>query len=200
MLKYNLIKLDRTKVFALYFVVAALLILPVSNGYFLSISPWVILFYLMYLGLKCYAPWMPDEYSLSVNTDDDGKFSLTATTVRKTETIYKKTKVYLGGNGMSEVNKCLPFGLAIEAMKDGKFVARKGWNGNGIFVGIYDPAVVNPTTLMTQQFVFIDTTRLVTNNPDAPKGIVPWQASQTDMLAEDWFVATDDTLDTDSEV
>lgn len=29
-------------------------------------------------------------------------------------------------------------------------------------------------------------TLLVTDNPDAPKGVVPWLASQTDMLAEDW--------------
>ena len=92
------------------------------------------------------------------------------------------------------------FGLAIEEMKSGEFVARKGWNGNGIFIGLYDPSVVNPKQLMTHPFIFIDTTRLKTTNPDAPKGIVPWLASQTDMLAEDWFVVTDDTLDTDSEV
>ena len=38
---------------------------------------------------------------------------------------------------MNEDNKCMTFGLAIEAMKYGEFVARKGWNGNGIFIGLY---------------------------------------------------------------
>ena len=35
----------------------------------------------------------------------------------------------------------------------------------------------------------IDTTGLRSNNPDAPRSCVPWPASQTDMLAEDWEIA-----------
>jgi hypothetical protein len=41
---------------------------------------------------------------------------------------------------------------------------------------------------MTQPYIYIVTTGLVTDNKDAPKGIVPWLASQTDMLAEDWNI------------
>lgn len=29
------------------------------------------------------------------------------------------------------------FGLALEALKDGKKVARKGWNGKGLWVSIF---------------------------------------------------------------
>ena len=35
----------------------------------------------------------------------------------------------------------------------------------------------------------VDTTGLRSNNPDAPRSCVPWLASQTDMLAEDWEIA-----------
>lgn len=75
------------------------------------------------------------------------------------------------------------FGEALEMLKAGCQVARKGWNGKGIFLSLFSPT---KDSLVTQEFVFIDTTGLETENPNAPKCIVPWQPSQTDMLAEDW--------------
>ena len=45
---------------------------------------------------------------------------------------------------------------------------------------------------MTLPYIYIVTNNLVTDNPHAPKGRVPWLASQTDMLADDWYVAEDD--------
>jgi len=77
------------------------------------------------------------------------------------------------------------FGLAIEAMKMGKKVARRGWNGKGIFIEIQNP---DKNSKMTSSYIFIDTTGLQTDNPDAPKSRVPWLASQTDMLSDDWVI------------
>ena len=77
------------------------------------------------------------------------------------------------------------FGQAIEALKAGKRVARKGWNGKGIFIELQVP---DEHSKMTFPYIFIDTTGLQTTNPDAPKSRVPWLASQTDMLSEDWQV------------
>lgn len=37
--------------------------------------------------------------------------------------------------------------------------------------------------------VYIDTTGLLTDNQDVPKSRVPWLASQTNILANDWFIA-----------
>ena len=77
------------------------------------------------------------------------------------------------------------FGLAIEELKKGNKVARRGWNGKGIFIELQLP---DEYSKMTHPYIFIDTTGLKTNNPDAPKDRIPWLASQTDMLAEDWYV------------
>ncbi len=77
------------------------------------------------------------------------------------------------------------FGGAIEAMKQGSKVARKGWNGKGIFIQIQFP---DEHSKMTSPYIYINTTGLQTDNPDAPKSLVPWLASQTDMLAEDWEI------------
>jgi hypothetical protein len=75
------------------------------------------------------------------------------------------------------------FGHAIELLKGGNKVRRRGWNGKGIFIELQIP---DKYSKMTHPYIFIDTTGLQTNNPDAPKDRVPWLASQTDMLAEDW--------------
>lgn len=75
------------------------------------------------------------------------------------------------------------FGKAIELLKKGKRVARKGWNGKGIFLELQNP---DKNSKMTQPYIYIDTLGLETTNPNAPKGRVPWLASQTDMLVEDW--------------
>lgn len=77
------------------------------------------------------------------------------------------------------------FGQAIEALKTGKRVARKGWNGKGIYLEMQCP---DKHSKMTLPYIYIVTNGLVTDNPDAPKGVVPWLASQTDMLSEDWYV------------
>lgn len=79
----------------------------------------------------------------------------------------------------------MTFGEAIEALKDGKRVARKGWNGKGIFLELQMP---DKFSKMTHPYIYIDSTGLQTDNPDAPKNRVPWLASQTDMLSIDWTI------------
>lgn len=77
------------------------------------------------------------------------------------------------------------FGNAIELLKQGKRVKRKGWNGRGIFLELQTP---DEYSKMTHPYIYIDTTGLDTSNPNAPKDRVPWLASQTDMLSEDWVL------------
>lgn len=85
---------------------------------------------------------------------------------------------YRHTNGMT-------FGLAVEALKLGKKVARAGWNGKGIFIELQIP---DENSKMSSPYIFIDTTGLQTDNPHAPRSRVPWLASQTDMLGEDWRI------------
>jgi hypothetical protein len=77
------------------------------------------------------------------------------------------------------------FGQALQELKKGNKVARLGWNGKGIFIELQVP---DENSKMTSPYIFIDTTGLQTNNEMAPKSCVPWLASQTDMLAEDWEI------------
>lgn len=79
----------------------------------------------------------------------------------------------------------MDFGEAIKLLKEGKRVQRRGWNGKGIFIELQRP---DENSKMTHPYIYIDTTGLQTDNEHAPKNRVPWIASQTDMLAEDWKV------------
>ena len=78
----------------------------------------------------------------------------------------------------------MDFGKALHELKCGRQVAREGWNGKGIFIEIQRP---DEYSKMTSPYIFIDTTGLQTENKDAPKSRVPWLASQTDMMADDWL-------------
>jgi hypothetical protein len=73
----------------------------------------------------------------------------------------------------------LTFGNALELLKLGFKMARHGWNGKGIFISLQVP---DENSFMTHPYIYIDTS----DNPCAPRDRVPWFATQTDMLAEDW--------------
>lgn len=76
------------------------------------------------------------------------------------------------------------FGEAIKYLKRGMKVARKGWNGKDMFLEYVDP-------YMNRQFRLTETNPAGTFLPwigmkTADNGFVPWLASQTDILSEDW--------------
>jgi hypothetical protein len=68
----------------------------------------------------------------------------------------------------------MTFGDAIESLKAGNRVARRGWNGKGMWLGLQRP---DEHSKMRLPYIYMST---VTGD------LVPWLASQTDMLAEDW--------------
>ncbi len=100
------------------------------------------------------------------------------------------------------------FGDAIAALKDGKRVSRKGWNGKNMFLwlnkgsshGHYDNAkpedVPSDGTIEginSNLFELGDAgtvTRLPNINMRSATGstVTGWLASQTDLLAEDWCI------------
>jgi len=76
----------------------------------------------------------------------------------------------------------MPFGLALEALKKGLKVARSGWNGKGLWLELQVP---DAHSKMTLPYVYLNYPADAQNTPGAR---VPWLASQTDMLAEDWKI------------
>lgn len=76
----------------------------------------------------------------------------------------------------------MDFCYALQSLKEGLKVSREGWNGKGMWIAISkplkcDPIVPFPT--MTVPFIFMKTVQ---------GDFVPWLASQTDLLAEDYEI------------
>lgn len=76
------------------------------------------------------------------------------------------------------------FGQAIEALKQGKKVARAGWNGKGMYLYLADGKLLTDA-IDNGSFPFTDTIVIKTSDN---KYCIGWLASQTDMLAEDWEI------------
>ena len=78
------------------------------------------------------------------------------------------------------------FSEALIMLKQGFKIARNGWNGKDMYLTYYSPVAhgtvdfeVNGETHILQPFILMKT---------AQGTIVPWLASQTDILADDWLI------------
>lgn len=88
------------------------------------------------------------------------------------------------------------FGDAIKALKEGRKVARKGWNGKNMYLWL------KPATIIKSEWCKDPMLKEIVdaNNGEAEalgticiktadnKILTGWLASQTDMLSEDWTV------------
>ena len=82
----------------------------------------------------------------------------------------------------------MTFGLAIEEMKQGKKLSRKGWNGKGMWIELQSP---DENSKMTRPYLYHVAPKGATshygeNVKDFER--VPWLPSNTDILAEDWCI------------
>lgn len=78
----------------------------------------------------------------------------------------------------------LDFGDAISVLKAGGKVARQGWNGKGMYLIYIDNRNYKIHENFTDGCAELSFIAMKT----ADNRIVPWLASQTDMLVEDWEV------------
>lgn len=81
------------------------------------------------------------------------------------------------------------FGTALRLLKDGKCVARSGWNGKNMYLFLGRVRDFEGLPAVMGGWADPDTTRECIFMVDAQGMLVPgWLASQTDMLAEDWVM------------
>jgi hypothetical protein len=83
------------------------------------------------------------------------------------------------------------FGEAVNALKKGQKVCRSGWNGKGMFLFLVPGSTftVNRPPLLG---IYPEGTEINycshIDMKTADDKVVPWLASQTDVLAEDWLI------------
>lgn len=76
------------------------------------------------------------------------------------------------------------FGQALEALKNGQRVSRSGWNGKGMWLSYVGAQWYMVLEGHSEGFPLLPYIGLKT----ADNCFVPWPASQTDILAEDWGI------------
>lgn len=88
------------------------------------------------------------------------------------------------------------FGEAIAALKEGKKVARQGWNGKGMYLWLMPAAKVKAEWCKEPhlkalaeenggEIEALGSIRMLTADK---KILTGWLASQTDILSEDWMI------------
>ena len=88
------------------------------------------------------------------------------------------------------------FGDAIAALKQGKKVARKGWNGKGMFLWLKPAATIKSDwckdpllkSISDANGGDIEALGTICMKTADNKILTGWLASQTDMLSDDWMV------------
>lgn len=84
--------------------------------------------------------------------------------------------------------------MAIIALKRGECVARKGWNGKGMFLTLQTGSEVDGFNMRNEgaKNYYGDNKVKIAPHIDMKAAdetyVVGWLASQTDMLAEDWEI------------
>lgn len=68
----------------------------------------------------------------------------------------------------------LNFSQALEAIKIGTKMTRSGWNGSGMYIKLQTP---DENSKMQRPYIYMS---------PVDGQLVPWVASQSDLLAEDW--------------
>jgi len=68
------------------------------------------------------------------------------------------------------------FSFALRELKSGRLVSRHGWNGKGMWIQLQVP---DNHSKMRRPYIYMS---------PIDGELVPWVASQSDLLAEDWYI------------
>lgn len=106
-----------------------------------------------------------------------------------------------GNPEMNAAYRDMSFGEALEKLKTGESVARKGWNGEGMSLFLNPGRVARGREIPDCKVNGLPVSLFQEGNPEtttfmpalcmiAADGsiVTGWLASQTDMLAEDWMM------------
>ena len=136
----------------------------------------------------------PDQLLMLLRIFHDERYSNCSGYEKATRLVHAYYNEYVG-----RTNGFLTFGMAIEAMKRGKKVARRGWNGKGMWICV--PLCDGPTEIPAtgiwgkpnaecaeKSGGTVKVMPCVTMKAADGSIVMGFLASQTDMLSEDWMI------------
>lgn len=93
----------------------------------------------------------------------------------------------------------MTFGDAIEALKKGAKIARRGWNGKGMYLWLLPACEVKKEWCRDERLIecmgegneilCLGSIRMFTHDSTGRQAVLTgWLASQSDILSEDWYI------------
>ena len=93
----------------------------------------------------------------------------------------------------------MTFGEAIEALKKGAKIARRGWNGKGMYLWLLPECKVKKEWCRDERLIecmgedeeilCLGSIRMFTHDSTGRQAVLTgWLASQSDILSEDWYI------------
>lgn len=150
-----------------------------------------------------YATWMPYQVK---QAEKEAKETPASMSIADLLSALKEQGAVFGTLSVQAIERqeaqtgCI--GWAVEALKNGHRVQRQGWNGKGMFLaychgGRFDLFAVAPSCPSLAEWMDSESgpaDKEISSLPyiamkTATGEVVPWLASQTDLLAEDWILA-----------
>lgn len=111
---------------------------------------------------------------------------------RKGETVEATIERYKDRDDWEETDGKMGFDFAVLALKNGKKVAREGWNGKNMWLYLVpgsQQTVMEGKALAAHMAVGTPINFLPhIDMKTADDSHVPWLCSQTDLLSEDWMI------------
>ena len=100
---------------------------------------------------------------------------------------------------MRRTTSWMTFGMAIDALKAGKRVTRRGWNGKGMYLWLLPAAQVKAEWCREPHLKAIaeanggevECLASIRMKTADNKVLTGWLASQSDMMADDWMLVED---------
>lgn len=91
------------------------------------------------------------------------------------------------------LNKGVPFSMALESLQVGRRITRQGWNGKGMYLYLVGEGRYPPSTVAGRKIAEHHKDGLVPYRPyiamfTVDQDVVPWVASQSDLLMDDWLI------------
>ena len=153
-------------------------------------------FELMKKGMKVKLPswggywyWSKEKQTIIIHTKDGTEMDIRETQIPDYtfSNIASDEWVLADGQNCPELGgvATFSFGDAIKYMKRGLKVKRKGWNGKNMYIR-YVELYTDKAYRVIEQETTDGTLQPYIAMKTSDNGFIPWLASQTDMLAEDW--------------
>lgn len=146
--------------------------------------------------------WKKEDGTIVMYCKDGRKIKITETedVFFTLDNLFTDDWEIVNGSQITGLNiSTFTFGEAIRRLKNGQKVARKGWNGKGMYLWLLPENIIKKEWCRDEkllecfddsdELLALGSIRMYTHDSSGRTAVLTgWLASQSDMLSEDWYI------------